>query len=96
VQIPTKVEVNAQVWGVVAVHGASRKNRMKILVVGGTGKVGSAVVKELVRRKAEVRVLVRKKDASSKMPENVELAEGDLLDPPLSRRRLTESKNFIS
>jgi uncharacterized protein YbjT (DUF2867 family) len=61
---------------------------MKILVVGGTGKVGSAVVKELVRHKAEVRVLVRKKDASSKMPENVELAEGDLLDPPTVEKAL--------
>jgi uncharacterized protein YbjT (DUF2867 family) len=61
---------------------------MKILVVGGTGKVGSAVVKELVRHKAEVRVLVRKKDASSKMPQNVELAEGDLLDPPTVEKAL--------
>ena len=54
---------------------------MKILAVGGTGKIGSAVVKELARRDADVRVFVRKKDAASKMPENVELAEGDLLDP---------------
>ena len=55
---------------------------MKILVIGGTGKVGSAVVREIVRRNAEVRVLVRKKDAASKMPDGVGLVEGDLLDPP--------------
>lgn len=54
---------------------------MKILAIGGTGKVGSAVVKELVKRNADVRMLVRKKDAASKMPSGVELAEGDLLDP---------------
>ena len=41
---------------------------MKILAIGGTGKVGSAVVNELVRRGADVRALVRKKDGGSKMP----------------------------
>ena len=30
---------------------------MKILAIGGTGKVGSAVVNELVRRGADVRAL---------------------------------------
>jgi uncharacterized protein YbjT (DUF2867 family) len=33
---------------------------MKILVIGGTGRVGSEVVKELKKRDADVRVLVRK------------------------------------
>lgn len=61
---------------------------MKILAMGGTGKVGSAVVKELVRRNADVRVLVREKDAASKLPDNVELAEGDLLDPPAIEKAL--------
>lgn len=55
---------------------------MKILAIGGTGKVGSAVVKELVRRNADVRVLVRNKDSATGLPENVETTEGDLLDPP--------------
>lgn len=55
---------------------------MKILAIGGAGKVGSAVVKELATRGADVRVLVRKKNGASTMPENVELAQGDLLDPP--------------
>ncbi len=59
---------------------------MKVLVVGGTGKVGSTVVKELLKRDVAVRVLVRNRNAASKMPkavpENVEVAEGDLLDPP--------------
>ncbi len=61
---------------------------MKILAIGGTGKVGSAVVQELVKRNADVRVLVRKKDAASKMPVDVEVAEGDLLDPPAVEKAL--------
>jgi uncharacterized protein YbjT (DUF2867 family) len=52
---------------------------MKILVTGGTGRVGSEVVKELQKRKADIRLLVRKNDAP--MPAGVEAAMGDLLDP---------------
>jgi uncharacterized protein YbjT (DUF2867 family) len=52
---------------------------MKILVIGGTGHVGSEVVKELKKRDAEVRVLVRKPDVKS-LP-GVEMVVGDLLDP---------------
>jgi len=33
---------------------------MKILVTGGTGKVGVEVVKELQKRRVEIRLLVRK------------------------------------
>jgi len=53
--------------------------QVKILVIGGTGHVGSEVVKELQKRDAEVRVLVRKPDVKS-LP-GVELVVGDLLDP---------------
>jgi len=52
---------------------------MKILVTGGTGRVGSEVVKELQKRKADIRLLVRKNEAP--MPTGVEAAIGDLLDP---------------
>jgi uncharacterized protein YbjT (DUF2867 family) len=52
---------------------------MKILVTGGTGRVGSEVVKELQRRHADIRLLVRKNDAP--VPAGVEAAIGDLLDP---------------
>jgi uncharacterized protein YbjT (DUF2867 family) len=54
---------------------------MKILVTGSTGKVGSVVLKELVKRGADVRVLVRKKNASTEASEGVDVAVGDLLDP---------------
>jgi uncharacterized protein YbjT (DUF2867 family) len=52
---------------------------MKILVIGGTGHVGSEVVKELKNRDADVRVLVRKADDRSRP--GVEVVVGDLLDP---------------
>ncbi len=54
---------------------------MKILVIGSTGKVGREVVKELGKRKAKVRALVRKKAESAAGAEGVEIVEGDLLDP---------------
>src|SRR5476649_2756813 len=52
---------------------------MKILVTGGTGNVGAEVVKELLKRKADIRLLVRKEGAST--PKGFEVAIGDLLDP---------------
>ena len=52
---------------------------MKILVVGGTGKVGAEVVKELQKRNADIRLLVRKEGTST--PKGVEVVIGDLLDP---------------
>jgi uncharacterized protein YbjT (DUF2867 family) len=57
---------------------------MSILVTGGTGTVGSAVVKELVGRGESVRVLTRdpSKLAASK---GVSAVKGDLLEPATAR-----------
>ena len=52
---------------------------MKILVIVGTGKVGAEVVKELQKRKADIRLLVRKDGTPP--PQGAEVASGDLLDP---------------
>src|ERR1700678_2996172 len=52
---------------------------MKILVTGGIGRVGSEVVKELQKRDADIRLLVRKEEAP--MPAGFETAVGDLIDP---------------
>lgn len=52
---------------------------MKILVTGATGHVGSGLVKQLRKRNATVRVLVRQ--AGTAFPDGVEIAIGDLLDP---------------
>jgi uncharacterized protein YbjT (DUF2867 family) len=54
---------------------------MNILVIGGTGNVGGAVVTQLLKRAAKVRVLARKPPAPGKLPAGVEIAIGDLLDP---------------
>lgn len=54
---------------------------MKILVTGGTGTVGSKVIDELVKRGANVRALIRRKESSTKIPNGVETIVGDLLDP---------------
>jgi uncharacterized protein YbjT (DUF2867 family) len=59
---------------------------MKILVTGGTGHVGSEVVKELQKRKADIRLLVRKEDTAT--PAGVEKAVGDLLDPVSVRKAM--------
>src|SRR6202162_2711557 len=52
---------------------------MKILVTGGTGHVGSEVVRELHKRKAHVRILIRKEETPA--PAGVQVMVGDLLDP---------------
>jgi uncharacterized protein YbjT (DUF2867 family) len=52
---------------------------MTILVTGSTGKIGSALLKELGKHNVTVRALVRKPDA--KLPEGIEVVVGDLLDP---------------
>jgi uncharacterized protein YbjT (DUF2867 family) len=52
---------------------------MTILVTGATGTVGRNVVEQLVKRGANVRVLVRD-SAKANFPADVAVAQGDLLD----------------
>ncbi|MGD9824535.1 SDR family oxidoreductase [Desulfobacter sp.] len=54
---------------------------MKVLVIGGTGMVGSHVVEALVRREAKVWVLTRSEDKAEKLPKGVQGLTGNLLDP---------------
>ncbi len=58
---------------------------MKALVIGGTGTVGSQVVRELVGKDEEVRVLTRDASKSRKLPAGAEGVTGDLLDPATIR-----------
>jgi uncharacterized protein YbjT (DUF2867 family) len=54
---------------------------MKVLVTGATGKVGSVVVQELLKRGIAVRALVRESSLLKKLPASVEVVIGDMLDP---------------
>jgi uncharacterized protein YbjT (DUF2867 family) len=51
-----------------------------LLVTGATGHIGSQLVRELTRRGAPVRALVRDPDRAGWMPEAVERCRGDLDD----------------
>jgi uncharacterized protein YbjT (DUF2867 family) len=54
---------------------------MNILVIGGTGNVGSQVVKELLARNQSVTVLTRSADKVNSLPSGVKGVVGGLLDP---------------
>ena len=61
---------------------------MTILVTGATGRVGRQVVQQLVKRGADVRVLVRDTSKAS-FPASVEVVQGDLLDIDALRTALS-------
>ena len=66
---------------------------MKVLVIGATGNVGTAVVAELQKRGAEVRALVRKQNAGEgQLPAGVEVVIGNLLDPVFCREGNARSR----
>src|SRR5258708_8960374 len=58
---------------------------MSILVTGGTGTVGAALVKELAGRGSKVRVLTRD-PAKVKPAKGITAVQGDLLEPSTVRR----------
>jgi uncharacterized protein YbjT (DUF2867 family) len=58
---------------------------MKVLVIGGTGTVGSQVARELLARGAEVSVLTRSAEKAGKLPGGIRAVTGDLLDPKTVR-----------
>lgn len=58
---------------------------MKLLVIGGTGTVGSHVVRELLARTVDVTVLTRSAEKAKALPAGAESVTGDLLDPATVR-----------
>ncbi|HEX2799302.1 MAG TPA: NmrA family NAD(P)-binding protein, partial [Thermoanaerobaculia bacterium] len=60
---------------------------MNVLVLGGTGTVGSQVVRELLGKGADVSVLTR--DPKKPLPPGVRAVAGDLLDPATVRSAFT-------
>ncbi|MGD0918282.1 MAG: NAD-dependent epimerase/dehydratase family protein [Thermodesulfobacteriota bacterium] len=56
---------------------------MKALVTGGTGFVGGAIVRELIKRGDQVRVLARRTSKTEHLTvQGVEIVYGDILDKP--------------
>ncbi len=53
----------------------------KIVVIGGTGTVGSRTVEELLKRGAEVRVMTRSSSRIGGLPKGVEGVTGSMLQP---------------
>jgi nucleoside-diphosphate-sugar epimerase len=64
---------------------------MKVLIVGGTGNVGAEVVKALVTRNADVRLLVRKEGAPEIKGSRLASAICSILSPWLMRWTLWTS-----
>ena len=60
---------------------------MTILVIGGTGRVGSHVVQELANRGASAQVFTTD-PSKAVLPERMELVKGDLLEPASLRAAL--------
>jgi uncharacterized protein YbjT (DUF2867 family) len=58
---------------------------MTVLVIGGTGMVGSQVVRELLARKVTVRVLTRSAEKQKALPAGATAVVGDLLEPKTIR-----------
>jgi uncharacterized protein YbjT (DUF2867 family) len=61
---------------------------VKIAVIGGTGELGSSVVRELVNRGIYVRLLVRNSAHASAFAHNCELIVGDVCDDQALRTAL--------
>jgi len=59
---------------------------MNVLVTGGTGLVGSHVVRELASRGVEVSVLTRDPAKAKQLPQGVKAVAGNLLEPASVRR----------
>jgi dihydroflavonol-4-reductase len=69
---------------------------MKVLVTGGTGFVGSWVVRELVARGHAVRVLLRRTSNRVNLEGlPIEIAEGDVLDPDSVGRALAGCEGVV-
>jgi uncharacterized protein YbjT (DUF2867 family) len=54
---------------------------MKVLAIGGTGTVGSEVVRQLQSRQIDVHVLTRNAEKAKALPSGVGAVVGDSLDP---------------
>jgi uncharacterized protein YbjT (DUF2867 family) len=68
---------------------------MSILVVGGTGTVGSQIVSRLLDQGANVQVMTRSAGKLTALPPGVEGVVGDLSDPPSLQRAFGGIESLI-
>lgn len=69
---------------------------MQITILGSTGQVGKAVLREALNRGYQVTVLVRSPDKLGDLKEKVKIVQGDLLDPIAVEKALEGSKAVIN
>jgi uncharacterized protein YbjT (DUF2867 family) len=78
------------------VHGTARPGEtvpVSVVVIGGTGPLGSEIVRELARRDVAVRAVSRRIDAAR--PEGVDLVTADLADPDSLDRAFAGAKRVF-
>jgi uncharacterized protein YbjT (DUF2867 family) len=68
---------------------------MSILVVGGTGTVGSQIVARLLERDAKVQVMTHSIEKLATLPAGVDGVVGDLADPPSLQRAFGGVDNLV-
>lgn len=68
---------------------------MNYLILGGTGTVGSGVVRGLVEQGHSVRVLTRSEDRAKHLPKGAEVVVGDLTDPHTFERSFSGSGHLF-
>ncbi|WP_342420260.1 NAD(P)H-binding protein [Paenibacillus sp. FSL E2-0178] len=69
---------------------------MDIVVFGASGKIGSAIVEEALKRKHEVTAAVRKPEAFSIQHDRLKVVAADLLDPATVTAALHGHEEVIS
>ncbi len=72
------------------------KNLHTIAVIGGTGKSGTYLVKELLERNYKVRLLVRNPEKTPTFHQNLEIVYGDVSDPESVSDLLSGSEAIVS
>ena len=69
---------------------------MQITILGSTGQVGKAVIKEALSSGYQVKVLVRDPEKLGELKEKVKIVKGDLLDELSVEKALEGSKAIIN
>lgn len=72
------------------------RDEKPVLQVGSTGHLGGLILRELLSRGKRVRALVRPGSDASKLPKDLEIARGDLLDPASLRGAVADVSAIVT